>query len=336
LAASTYWTGDGLPHWRGHEAVQIGLLVLAAVWAGSSMLMGAEIYRANYDRRHLPDLGPFIRFEFDSVGRVNDRNGALLTGLAREKREITHYEDIPPIVRGAILATEDKRFYQHGGVDALSIPRALWKMRLTHGRVRFRQGGSTITQQLVRGAFLQNLTAKENSNELQYPGVVPRMMSWVLTPRNVNRILRKREEIRLSIWLEGQMRKAFGSRERAKEEILARYASLIYMGNGQYGFARAAEYYFGKPLSSFTDADADKAALLASIAKAPRDYAPDSSDTERVIQRRNQTLSLMAAAGVIKASDLAAIQARPMPKIVERDIPTVPSSGVVSHVLDEL
>jgi penicillin-binding protein 1A len=336
LAASTYWTGDGLPHWRGHEAVQIGLLVLAAVWAGSSMLMGAEIYRANYDRRHLPDLGPFIRFEFDSVGRVNDRNGALLTGLAREKREITHYEDIPPIVRGAILATEDKRFYQHGGVDALSIPRALWKMRFTHGRVRFRQGGSTITQQLVRGAFLQNLTAKENSNELQYPGVVPRMMSWVLTPRNVNRILRKREEIRLSIWLEGQMRKAFGSRERAKEEILARYASLIYMGNGQYGFARAAEYYFGKPLSSFTDADADKAALLASIAKAPRDYAPDSSDTERVIQRRNQTLSLMAAAGVIKASDLAAIQARPMPKIVERDIPTVPSSGVVSHVLDEL
>jgi hypothetical protein len=67
--------------------------------------------------------------------------------------------------------------------------------------------------------------------------------------RNVNMVLREREEIRLSLWLEQQMRERFGSERRAKEEIFARYASFVYMGNGQYGFARAAAYYFGRPLS---------------------------------------------------------------------------------------
>jgi membrane carboxypeptidase/penicillin-binding protein len=65
-------------------------------------------------------------------------------------------------------------------------------------------------------------------------------------------LFRKIEEIRLSLWLEEEMQARFGSKRRAKEEILARYASFVYMGNGQYGFARAAEYYFGQPLSTLT------------------------------------------------------------------------------------
>jgi membrane peptidoglycan carboxypeptidase len=335
LAASRYWTGDGLPHWRAFWKLRVAALIVLGLWAFSSMVMGAEIYRATYGRRDLPDLGPFIRFEFPSVGRVNDRTGALLMGLARERREITHYADIPPIVRGAILATEDKRFYNHEGIDLYSVPRAMWKARLRPGHIRFPQGGSTITQQLVRGAFLQDMTAKEHSNELQYHGVFPHVLSWFVGPRNVNRILRKREEVRLALWLERKMQKEFGSRERAKEEILARYASLIYMGNGQYGFARASEYYFGQPLSTFTAADADKAALLASIAKAPRDYAPDSSNAAAVLRRRNQTLGLMADAGVIAPAQLPALTARPLP-VATRDTAGVPSSAVVAHALDEM
>ena len=58
--------------------------------------------------------------------------------------------------------------------------------------------------------------------------------------------------MRLALWLEEEMRRRYGSRERAKREIFARYASFIYLGNGRYGFAAASEYYFGKPLSSYT------------------------------------------------------------------------------------
>lgn len=322
------------PWTHGILTLRTGAAILVAVWICTSMILSAEVYRANYDRRNLPDLGAFIRFEFPCIGRVNDRNGELLMGLARERREITHYEEIPPIIRGAILAAEDKRFFKHGGIDVMSLPRVVSKARFSGG-MHFPQGGSTITQQLVRGAFLQNLTAKERSNELQYHGLFPQVMAWIFGPTNVNKFLRKREEIRLSIWLERKMQKEFGSRQRAKEEILARYASLVYMGNGQYGFARASEYYFGKELTSFTEADADKAALLASIAKAPRDYAPDGRNAAGVLRRRNQTLGLMAVSGVIPAERLATFQALPLPTVA-RDLPGIPSSAVVGHVLNEL
>jgi penicillin-binding protein 1A len=336
VGSSRYWTGAGMPAWtHGLLTLRTGAAILVAVWICSSMIMGAEVYRANYDRRKLPDLGPFVRFEFACIGRVNDRNGELLMGLARERREITTFEDLPPIIRGAILATEDKRFYKHGGVDVLSIPRAISKIRFKDGP-RFPQGGSTITQQLARGAFLQHLTTKENSNELQSSAPLAHVAAWVIGPRNVNRFMRKREEIRLSIWLERQMRKEFGSRQRAKEEILARYASLVYMGNGQYGFARASEYYFGKDLSTFTEADADKAALLASIAKAPRDYAPDGKNQAAILRRRNQTLGLMATAGVIAPDRLEAFRALPMPAIKSQDLPGIQSTAVVAHVLNEM
>jgi len=71
------------------------------------------------------------------------------------------------------------------------------------------------------------------------------------------------------------MRKRYGSKRRAKEELLARYgASFIYLGNGRYGFAAASQYYFGMPLAALTAVDADKAALLAGITKSPGEYAP--------------------------------------------------------------
>jgi len=70
------------------------------------------------------------------------------------------------------------------------------------------------------------------------------------------------------------MRRNYGTKEQAKREIFARSASYHYLGNGRYGLAAASEYYFGKPLSSYTLADAAQAASLAGISKSPRDYAP--------------------------------------------------------------
>jgi membrane peptidoglycan carboxypeptidase len=158
----------------------------------------------------------------------------------------------------------------------------------------------------------------------------------VIGARNVNMMLRKREEMRLTLWIEEQMRERFGSKRRAKEEILARYASFVYMGNGQYGFARAAEYYFGRRLSTFTADDADKAALLASIAKSPRDYAPDARDRAPILRRRNQTLALMAAENFISLDQVTAARQRPLSIAVNNTPEAFQSSAVVAHVLDEL
>src|SRR5439155_18490280 len=145
--------------------------------------------------------------------------------------------------------------FSHNGVDYFSIPRVIgkvrvgaWRTRLATGGRRdnmrgpaiFPQGGSTITQQLVRGNFLQRQTSQENTYQLRNVGLLSRALSSMIGARNVNMVLRKREEIRLSLWIEQQMRERFGSKRRAKEEIFARYASFVYMGNGQYGFARGA------------------------------------------------------------------------------------------------
>ena len=117
-------------------------------------------------------------------------------------------------------------------------------------------------------------------------------------------VLRKREEIRLSLWVEQQMQERFGSKRRAKEEILARYASFVYMGKGQYGFAQASEYYLGRPLTTLTAADAGQAALLAGIAKSPRDYAPLRADAAAGPAPAEPDLALMAADGFISRDQM--------------------------------
>jgi penicillin-binding protein 1A len=345
------WTGASV--WR--RRVAILLLTSAALASAASLsvalFVGIVLSQVYFDRTNLPDPGPFTRFEFPSIGHVYDANGQSLIELAREYRTITQYADIPPVVREAILATEDKRFFSHNGVDYSSIPRVIAKVRLgawatrlltrgrrdnMSGRAIFPQGGSTITQQLVRGVFLQHQTSQENSYQLRNVGLLPRALSSLIGARNVNMVIRKREEIRLSLWIEQQMRERFGSKRRAKEEIFARYASFVYMGNGQYGFARAAEYYFGRALSTFTADDADKAAMLASIAKSPRDYAPNAADRGPILRRRNQGLALMVARGFLSGDQMTGARQRPLPLVVLRVSKPFQSSAVVEHVLDEL
>ena len=349
--ASPLIRSSGSP-WSRRVIVLLTCAVLVGAASVSAALFAMSAwYHVYFDRDSLPDLGPFTRFEFPTIGHVYDSNGQPLIELAREYRQITQYEDIPPIVRDAILATEDKHFFSHNGVDYLSIPRVIgkvrvgaWGTRLATGGRRdnmsgpaiFPQGGSTITQQLVRGVFLQRRTSQENSYQLRSLGILPRALSSVIGARNVNMVLRKREEIRLSLWLEQKMRERFGSKRRAKEEIFARYASFVYLGNGQYGFARAAEYYFGRRLSTFTADDADQAALLASIAKSPRDYAPTAPDKGPILRRRNQILALMAARGFISRDQVTFARLRPVPIVADHASQDLESSAVVAHVLDEL
>jgi penicillin-binding protein 1A len=326
-------------------------VVIGAASVGAALFTIGALYHVYFDRENLPGLELFTRFEFPTIGHVYDTNNQPLIELAREYRHITQYADIPPVVREAILAAEDKHFFAHNGVDYFGIPRVIgkvrvgaWATRLATGGRRdnmrgpaiFPQGGSTITQQLVRGVFLQRQTSQENSYRLRSLGILPRALSWAIGARNVNMVLRKREEIRLSLWIEQQMCEQFGSKRRGKEEIFARYASFVYMGNGQYGFSRAAEYYFGRDLSTLTADDADKAALLASIAKSPRDYAPTGPDGGLILRRRNQTLALMAAESFISRDQLTAARQRPLPIVTPHTSPVFHASAVVAHVLDEL
>jgi penicillin-binding protein 1A len=339
------------PWTRGVIVVLTCAAVVGAVSVGAALFGVNALHHVYFQRQYVPDLGPFTRFEFPTIGRISDINDRPLIELAREYRQITQYADIPPIVHNAILATEDKHFFSHNGLDYFSIPRVLGKVRVgawatrlatagrrdnMPGRAIFPQGGSTITQQLVRGVFLQSQTSRENSYELRNDCFLARALSSLIGARNVNMVLRKREEMRLTLWIEEQMRERFGSKRRAKEEILARYASFVYMGNGQYGFAQAAEYYFGRRLSTFTADDADKAAVLASIAKSPRDYAPDAHDGARVLRRRNQTLALMAAENFISRDQMAAARQRPLSIAAAHTPEVFQSSAVVAHVLEEL
>ncbi len=268
----------------------------------------ALVYHIYFDSRGLPDLGPFIRFEAPSIGAVYDARGNVLIELAREYRRTVSYDQVPKVLRDAILAAEDKNFLSHSGVDYSVLPRVVQKTAASSlgaswkggpgTSLRLPHGGSTITQQLVRGYFLRDLTRSERSGTLVRDGLFPRLLSGALGVSATNMLLRKLEEVRLTLWLEREMRRRYGSRELAKREIFARHASFVYLGNGRYGFAAASEYYFGKTLSSYTVADAGEAALLAGISKSPRDYTPKPEDP-RPLRRRNQILALMARQGDI-------------------------------------
>jgi penicillin-binding protein 1A len=324
-------------------------VVCAAIVA--AILVAGAVHYVYFDRSNLPDLEAFNRFELPTIGRIYDVNSRPLIEIASEYRQIVGYEDIPPVVRGAILAAEDKNFFSHSGVDYTGFVRVLSKLRIWNllGRLTkmgrrdtvdsaaiFPQGGSTITQQLVRGYFLKTMTARENSDQLRHSQGLARAFARVIGARTVNMLFRKLEEIRLSLWVEGEMQARFGSKRRAKEEILARYASLIYMGNGQYGFARAAEYYFGRRLATFTAADVDKAALLAGAVKSARYYAPNARPAQRVYARRNQILGLMAARGFISRDQARGASERTIETVTERKDETIGASAVVDTVLDEL
>jgi penicillin-binding protein 1A len=299
-----------------------GVVLAAAVLALLLFLIPMVwlVHYMYFDRSGLPDLQRFIRFEIPTIGAVYDAQGTVLVELAREYRRVVSYDEVPPVLRDAILAAEDRNFFTHSGVEYRALPRVAYKT-MAHSvaawwngdgfRLRFRHGGSTLTQQLVRGYFLRDRSSREGGAALFRANMSSRLLSAVLGVPATNKLLRKLEEMRLSIWLEQEMRQRFGSQEQAKREIFARAANFNYLGNGRYGFAAASEYYFGRHLSSYTLEDAGQAALLAGITKSPRDYAPVPGDP-RPLRRRNEILGLMARNGYISTSVAKRSQAEPV------------------------
>ncbi len=321
-------------------------LVLSLIF--SLAVAALNIHYIYFNKNDLPDIEPLIRFEEPATGQIYDSEGKVIIELAKEYRHIQPYNELPPVVKNAIFAAEDKRFYEHDGVDYQALSRAAFK-NLFHSlrvmskaydkqfklkpEVIFSQGASTLTQQLVRLCLLSDITAKEKKDLLISDNRKIRFVAKFIGVPKTNSLLRKREEVRLSLWLEKEMAKRYGSKRRAKEEILMRFASFVYLGSGRYGFAASSDFYFDKKIKDFTSNDADKAAFLAGLIKHP---APSNlTNIQKYLDRRNEVLVLMAQNGFISAEDKDRLINQPL-ELAKKNPLKTPSPTAVANILNEI
>lgn len=185
----------------------------------------------SYYERDLPSVAELQRYHPPQTTRVLARDESLLAELFIERRTVVPIERIPAAMKLAVLAAEDADFYEHAGLDYVGMLRALY-VNLRSGAAR--QGGSTITQQVVKNVLL--------------------------TPERT--FARKAREVLLARRIEQSL---------SKDEILELYLNHIYFGHGRYGVEEASRYYFGKGVEALSLAEA---ALLAGLAKAPNVYSP--------------------------------------------------------------
>ncbi|MBV9109549.1 MAG: transglycosylase domain-containing protein, partial [Gemmatimonadetes bacterium] len=265
---------------RGRSVLR-GLLKFAFVVAVAGLVVAAAGLAWMWPRcsgGDCPSVAALRSYTPPQATQVFDGRGRLLADLASERRVVVPLDRIPPQVSGAFLAVEDKRFYRHHGVD---WRRAFGALARDARSLSWRQGFSTITMQLARNVF-------------------PEQLSRAKTLR------RKLAEVVLARKIES----AFN-----KDEILEMYLNQIYLGNGLYGVQAAAQGYFGKDVAHLTDAEA---ATLAALPKAPSYYDPRRNpDAARV--RRDLVLQEMAKAGVIDQAEAARARAEPLKLVAPRE-----------------
>lgn len=208
--------------------------------------------------RNLPDANLLTDRQILQSTKIYDRTGEkLLYEIhGEEKRTAIPFEEIPDYVKQATIAIEDEAFYEHAAVDIWGIIRAVW-VNLKHGRIS--QGGSTITQQLAKKAFLSDERT----------------------------ITRKAKELILAIQLE---------KKYTKDEILGLYLNQVPYGGNAYGIEAAAQTFFGKSAKEVTLAEA---ATLASLPNAPSYYSPWGSHVEELLARKDFVLEKMFQLGYI-------------------------------------
>jgi penicillin-binding protein 1A len=254
---------SGLLSWTlklGAWAVGLAVAGLAAIL----LVVGVAMVIAY---PNLPDISDLADYKPKLPLRVFTADGQLMGEFGEERRNLTPIQEIPQVMKDAVLSIEDNRFYQHGGVDYLGILRA---GVANLGRMKS-QGASTITMQVARNVYL--------SSEKTYT--------------------RKIYEILLTYKLEHML---------TKDQILEIYMNQIFLGNRAYGFASAAETYFGKPLKDITVAEA---AMLAGLPKAPSAYNP-ISNPKRARSRQLYIIERMEDNQYITAAQAKAAKAEPL------------------------
>ena len=191
--------------------------------------------------------------------KIYDSKNELVADLGAERRVNAQSNEIPTDLVNAIVSIEDHRFFSHRGIDSIRIFGAFLRNFRSNGL----QGGSTLTQQLIKLTYFSTSTADQT-------------------------IARKAQEAWLAIQLE---------RTATKQEILTYYINKVYMSNGNYGMQTAAQNYYGKDLK---DLSIPQLALLAGMPQAPNQYDP-YSHPEEAQQRRNLVLSEMQRQGYLSS-----------------------------------
>ncbi len=215
---------------------------------------------------NLPSLNALTDYRPKIPLRIYTADGYLIGEFGEERRAFVQVQDVPVVMKQAILAAEDERFYQHPGIDTLGVLRAVWSNFISGGK---RQGASTITMQVARNFFLSSEKT----------------------------LSRKFYEALLAFKIENDL---------TKDEILQLYVNQIYLGQRAYGFAAAAQIYYGKPLKDLSTAEAS---MLAGLPKAPSTYNP-IANPKRAKQRQLYVLRRMHELRFINDSQLAEAQAQ--------------------------
>lgn len=204
--------------------------------------------------KNLPSISMLEEFEPSIITYIYSDEGEVIGEYAIEKRIEIPYEEIPDLVKNAIIATEDPRFYNHSGVDFRGILRALREDIKTGLGKKSRKlhGGSTISQQLARELFLHRRQT----------------------------LRRKFKEVFLSVQIE---------KKYSKQEILTLYCNQFNLGHGAYGVEAASKLYFGKKVSEL---NLEEAAMIVGILRGPSLYSPYRNQ-ELTLRRRNHVIRRM-------------------------------------------
>lgn len=232
-----------------------------------------------------------------SITTIYDDQNRVISRLGAQKREYAKDNQIPKQLKNAVVSIEDRRFYKHHGVDTIRILGAATSN--VFGRSAGMQGGSTLTQQLVK-------------------------LSVFSTAASDRTLKRKAQEAWLAINVEQHF---------SKSQILDFYINKVSMGNGIYGMQTAAQYYYGKDLN---DLDLSQLALLAGMPQSPTYYNPLVSNTKYATQRRNEVLNAMVRSNYITQSQANQAASESVTAGLDPDHGNISGSGtaVDSKVVD--
>ena len=249
VSGSSAAQAGGVPHALGKAPKRTGrwrrwlwaALALLLLSAGGGVL-GFYLVVSHFSQG-LPSVEALkAGYDPPQTSRILAADGTILSSVFTERRTVIPFSDIPSVTKLAFLAAEDAHFYEHEGLNYFGLLRAMWA-NLRAGGIR--QGGSTITQQVVKIILLDH--SRSYRRKLQ------------------DMILAHRLEKHLS-----------------KDEIFGLYLNHLTMGHGRYGIEEAARYYFGKPASQL---DANESATLAGIVPSPERYSPRRSPERALIRR---------------------------------------------------